>query len=129
MEGARERDNLIELHHKAVQELKVHKGQIVEQASFLRTIAEEADLLRGDQASAREDYKNLRTENARVASELTLPKEELARVTLEAKRREETFKSETDSLRNQVISSQGSLLQATVYKLIRTNIFGEYVNA
>lgn len=47
----------------------------------------------------------------------------------EAKESEEAIKAEIDSLRAQVISSQESLLRATVYKLLRTNNFGEYVNA
>lgn len=68
------------------------------------------------------------TKNARLASDLTRAKDKLARVTFETRRREEALKVEKTS-RAQVISSQGSLMQATVYKLLRTNVFGEYVNA
>lgn len=43
--------------------------------------------------------------------------------------REEALRAETSNLRAQVTASQGPLLQVTIYKLLRTKAFGEYVNA
>lgn len=104
--------------------------------ALLKTATEEIDLARGDLSSTWEDSKVLSCENAHLAGKLSKAKEELARVVAEAKKSEEAWKGETSSLRakleglcSKVVASQGSLLQAFLYKLIRTNTFGEYLNA
>lgn len=43
--------------------------------------------------------------------------------------KETTLRDKANNLRAQVISSQGSFLQASVCKLLRTNAFGKYMNA
>lgn len=55
----------------------MHQGQVEDQVRLLRIADEEADSLRGDLASAREDLKKLSTENAHFASELTRANDEL----------------------------------------------------
>lgn len=45
-----------------------------------------------------------------------------------ARAREDTFKAKTSNLHALVISSRGSLMQATIYKLLRTKAFGYFVN-
>lgn len=66
-------------------------------------------------------HLTLCNENGCLAGELSKAKEEL----VEVKR---AWKSEVESLRSQSIVSQGSLLQAFLYKPMRTNAFREYMN-
>lgn len=86
--------------------------------------------------NARKDSKRLSFENARLAGDLTRANEELAWVAAKTKKNEEAWKGEASSLRaeleglrSKLVTSQGPPLQALLYKIIRTNDFGEYLNA
>lgn len=80
-------------------------------------IAGSAIFLRGELSNSQESYALLSHVNGRLAGDLTKAKEEP----------EESRRDALD-LRAQVIKSQGPLLRAFLYKLKRTNVFGEHIN-
>lgn len=59
----------------------------------------------------------LSNENARLAMDLSKTEEDL-----------EEARKETQGFRSQVVESQGPLLRAFLYKMTRSNAFGEFIN-
>lgn len=97
--------------------------------ALLKTANEEIDSLRDDLSSSQENYSMLSSENGRLVGELSKANEELVHLVTMAKKNEDTWESKIENLRSQMLASQDPLLQAFLYKLIRTNTFGEYINA
>lgn len=116
-----ERNGLRELRHKTMQELQICRGQVESQTVMLKTANEKIDSLQGDLSNSQESHLLHSNENGRLAEDLSKAKEELVEVKC-------AWKSEVESLRSQALTSQGPLLQAFLYKLMRTNAFGEYIN-
>lgn len=75
--------------------------------------------------ASRKDSEVLSAENVRLASIMTQTSDDLAKVKSEV----EEVKAKLQSLQKLLITSQGPMIESSLYKLVRTHAFGDYISA
>lgn len=119
------RSDLRDEYRKMKNALQDCEDKLAAQIKLTSAAKEETAKVRWELEASQHECGVLSAENARLATIVTHTLHDLTRV----KSKVEKVKAELESLLQLAITSQGPMIDASLYKLVRTQAFGDYITA